>query len=361
MLALLSKPMAVSLPVVLLIMDWYPFKRIESLKSFMTAFIEKIPFLVLSLVSSLLTLLAQTAGGATELMEVLPLSTRLLVAARSVIIYLEKMVLPVRLLPYYPYPESVSLSSPEYILPVLLLLVITAVCLVAAGKRRLWLSVWSYYLITLIPVAGIVQVGEQAMADRYTYLPGLGPFLIAGLLAALFFGKSENLKGLTMIRKLSGIAAACVLILFLVSLTFKQIGLWQNSISLWTYVIEEEPGRVPLAYNNRGLAFSAGGQYPEAIRDFSEAIALDPYRYRPYNNRGEVLGKLGRFNEAISDYSAAIALNQNDAKVFVNRGLVYFSVGQDRLAAFDFERACELGDPFGCNLAQYIESMGHKQ
>ena len=73
------------------------------------------------------------------------------------------------------------------------------------------------------------------------------------------------------------------------------------------------------------------------------------------------MGKLGRFNEAISDYSAAIALNQNDAKVFVNRGLVYFSVGQDRLAAFDFERACELGDPFGCNLAQYIESMGHKQ
>ena len=294
-------------------------------------------------------------------MEVLPFSTRLLVAARSVIIYLEKMVLPVHLLPYYPYPENVSLSSPEYILPVLLLLGITSACLVAAGKMRLWLSVWSYYLITLIPVAGIVQVGEQSMADRYTYLPGLGPFLLAGLLAALFFGKGENLKGLSMIRKLSGIAAACLLVLSLAFLTFKQIGVWKNSISLWTYVIEEEPGRVPLAYNNRGLAFSAEGQYPEAIRDFSDAIALDPYRYRPYNNRGEVLGKLGRFNEALSDYSAAIALNQNDAKVFVNRGLVYFSDGQDQLAAFDFDRACELGDPFGCDLIQYVETAGQKQ
>ncbi len=114
-LALLSKPMAVSLPVVLLILDWYPFGRIQSLKTFRDSFVDKIPFIALSIVSSILTVLAQRAEGAVTAIEAIPLSTRMLVASKSLIAYLWKMLMPMHLIPYYPYPNDASLFSLEYL------------------------------------------------------------------------------------------------------------------------------------------------------------------------------------------------------------------------------------------------------
>ncbi|MGD0283667.1 MAG: hypothetical protein ABSB95_15050, partial [Dissulfurispiraceae bacterium] len=183
-LALLSKPMAVSLPAVLLILDWHPFNRISSVKSFLSAFLEKLPLIALSIVSSVLTVLAQKAEGAMQPFEVTPLSSRVLVAAESLLSYLWKMVWPVNLIPYYSYPGNVSLFSAEYFLSVIIVFGITAACLIMVKKQKLWLAAWGYYVITLLPVLGIVQVGGQAMADRYTYLPSLGPFILIGLIGA---------------------------------------------------------------------------------------------------------------------------------------------------------------------------------
>ena len=193
-LALLSKPMAVSLPAVLLILDWHPFNRISSMKSFLSALLEKLPLIALSLISSVLTVLAQKAGGALRTFDVIPLSVRVLVATESLMSYLWKMILPMNLTPYYPYPKNISLLSEECLLSVILVFGITAACIVMAKKQKLWLAVWGYYVITLLPVIGIVQVGIQAMADRYTYLPSLGPFLITGLGVAWVFKKTEALK-----------------------------------------------------------------------------------------------------------------------------------------------------------------------
>ncbi len=190
-LALLSKPMAVSLPAVLLILDWYPFNRIRSMKSFLSALLEKLPLIALSIVSSVLTVLAQKAGGAIRPFEVTPLSSRLLVAAESLLSYLWKMILPLNLVPYYPYPKNISLFSAEYLLSIILVTGITAACIVMVKKQKLWLAVWGYYVITLLPVIGIVQVGDQAMADRYTYLPSISPFLITGLGVVWCFEKGE--------------------------------------------------------------------------------------------------------------------------------------------------------------------------
>jgi hypothetical protein len=174
-LALMSKPMAVSLPFVLLILDWYPFGRITSLKTFRTSFIEKIPFIALSVVSAVLTILAQRAGEAVTAMETIPLSTRMLVAAKSLIAYLWKMILPMHLIPYYPYPSDASLFSIEYLSGIILVVGITAASIVMVKKQKLLLSVWVYYVVTLVPVLGLVQVG--AAMDRYTYLPGIDRFL----------------------------------------------------------------------------------------------------------------------------------------------------------------------------------------
>ena len=160
-LALLSKPMAVSLPAVLLILDWCPLGRIQSLTSFKAALVEKGPFITLSLLSSIVTIQAQKA--AMELMKVVPLSTRVLVAAKSLLAYVWKMIVPKNLIPYYPYPGDVSLFSAEYSLVIAGVLGITTVCVVFPGNRKFLLAGWSYYVITLLPVLGIVQ-------DMHAYL-----------------------------------------------------------------------------------------------------------------------------------------------------------------------------------------------
>ncbi len=383
-LALLSKPMAVTLPVVLLILDWHPFGRIHSRKTFLTACIEKLPFFLLSLASSLVTVLAQRAGGALSSVAFTPLPTRLLVAAEALIAYLGKMVWPLNLVPFYPYPETASFASWEYFVPVALTAGITTACIVYAQKRKVWLTAWGYYCATLIPVLGIVQVGGQSMADRYTYLPGLGPFFVMGLGTAWLWDKAHALKKPGPPVKLLGVMAAC-LVLLLSYATIEQTGIWKNSLSLWTYVISKEP-EVSLAYNNRGLTYDEMGRLDKAIEDFDRAIALDPSDHKAYTNRGMVFGKTGRFDKAIEDFEKAIALKPSDpeaynnlgiiyakaglvdkafeqfnkavrvkqdqAMAYYNRGLLYFRTGSKERAALDFQKACALGNDEACKALQ---------
>jgi len=302
-LALLSKPMAVTLPLVLLILDWYPLRRINSLKTFKTAFVEKLPFIALSIASSIATVLAQRAGGALETMEVTPLYTRMLVATKSLMAYLWKMVVPLDLNPFYPYPKEASLFSLEYIASIVLVVGITAMCIAAAGKRRLWLSVWGYYVIMLLPVLGIVQVGLQSMADRYMYLPSLGPFLLIGLAGARGWELIERQGKRRSAARILIVSSAVFVIVLLSYATFKQIGIWRSSIVFWSYVVEKEPERIPVAYYNRAIAFDKAGAPARAIADYDKAIALKPSDYKAFNNRGLVFEKMGLLDRAIMDYN----------------------------------------------------------
>ena len=341
-LALLSKPMAVTLPVVLLVLDWYPLQRVQSLKTFWPVFIEKIPFLALSLASSIVTILAQKAVGGLRSVEVIPLSSRLGVAAKSIISYLGKMVLPINLVPYYPYPQDVSLLSLEYITAIILISGITVACLAMVKKHKMLLSAWGYYVMTLIPVLGLVQVGSQSMADRYTYLPSLGPFIIAGTAAALGWEKMNKVKQGGMIVKLCGAAAALCVLISLSTLTFKQIGIWKNSVDFWSYVIKAEPERVPLAYNNRGLAFKDMGSYERAVEDYDKAIALKPSFYQAFANRGIAFKNMGRYERAVEDYDKAIALNPLYVLAYNNRGIAFKNMGRYERAVEDYDKAIAL-------------------
>jgi hypothetical protein len=389
-LALMSKPMAVTLPVVLLLFDWHPFYRIRSFKTFRAAFVEKLPFFLLSLASSIVTVFAQKAGGALSSSVMTPLPTRALVAAKALIAYFGKMVWPANLVPFYPYPETASVASLEYLVPVALVAGITAVCVVLAKKRKLWLTAWGYYCITLLPVLGIVQVGGQSMADRYSYLPSLGPFLITGLGAAWIWEKTYALKRTgPFVKLIAGIAAACLLF-FLSSATIEQTGIWKNSLTLWTYVITKDPA-VSFAYNNRGLTYDEMGRFDEAIADFDKSIALAPSDHQAYTNRGMLYGKIGQFDKAIDDFEKAIALDpshpeaynnlgiayaktglidkaieqfnktilidQGQAMAYYNRGLLYSRTGNEARAASDFRKACVLGNNDACNALQQRSSM----
>lgn len=336
-LALLSKPMAVTLPAVLLIGDWYPFNRVRSMRSFWSACIEKVPFFVLSLFSSVLTILAQKAGEAMAMMEIVPLSERMLVAAKSFITYPWKIVVPVNLIPYYPYPNNVSLYSLEYLSAVVLVAVITAACAGLAKKQKVWLSAWSYYVVTLLPVIGIVQVGGQAMADRYTYIPSLGPFLVIGVSLAWMSGKVNLVMKWDLRAKILSVVAALFFFVPVTYLTIEQLRIWKNGITLWSHVIEKQPSGIAHAYMNRGLTFVGKGQLDEAIKDFDKAVALNPSFYEAYSNRGGAFEKMGRLDRAVEDFNRAIALNPRYANAYFNRGVAYGKAGSydDSIASFN--------------------------
>jgi len=389
-LALLSKPMAVSLPLVLLILDFYPFRRIQSLGTFKPAFVEKLPFILLSLISSLLTIFAQK--GAIESADILPLSTRVLVAMNALIAYIWKMILPFNLSPIYPYPQNVFLLSIRYLLPTALVIAVTTIFIIIAKKKQLWLSVWGYYVVTLFPVIGIVQVGSQSMADRYTYLPSLGPFLVIGLGAAWVAGKLNRLEGWGFIVKSAYAALGILAFAFISYSTVKQIGIWKNCIIFWNHVIEKEPTRIPVAYNNRGACLSEIGQFDKAIEDFDKAIAINSSYSLAYNNRGKIFlqrgmvdwaikdfdkaialnpsfsiaynnramafSKMGQLDKAMVDYDKAIALNPSFQIAYYNRGLVHFRGHNKELTISDFQKACALGSEVGCKALQDLESMG---
>ena len=355
-LALLSKPMAVTLPVCLLMLDWYPLKRIRSFRTFRIAFVEKVPFFALSLASSLLTILAQAAGGSIVPIEYAPVSTRMLVASKALVVYLGKMTVPLNLVPFYPYPSGVSLLSLDYLFSVVLVLGITMVCIVVIKRHELLLSVWGYYVVTLMPVLGIVQIGNQFMADRYAYLPGLGPFFLMGLATAWLFEKVNALQRWSRPATLVCAAAAIGVLVSLSYLTVKQIGVWQNSIDLWTYVIKKEPVRAPLAYYNRGVYYAKKGQVDRALNDFTKTIILDPSDYQAYYNLGVLYGSTGLFDMAIECFSTAIMINQSYDMAYLNRGSYYARTGRMEQARADYQKACDLGNENGCRQVKLLQS-----
>jgi tetratricopeptide (TPR) repeat protein len=341
-LALLSKPMAVTLPVVLLILDWYPFQRIRTAKTFWYSFVEKLPFFVLSLISSVLTILAQQSGGAITDLERVPFLTRVLVAAKALIAYLWNMFWPLKLLPFYEYnPKSISFGSPEYLFAIVLVLGITTASIVIAKKQKLWLAAWGYYIVTLAPVIGIFQVGSQLMADRYTYLPSLAPFFLVGLLAARITEQVNTAnKQRAIARVVIGTAAVSVMV-FLSYLTVRQIAVWKDNVVMWSYVIEKDPAAVA-AYRKRGAFLQKKGQLDKAIQDYNAQINLEPYDGETYYDRGMIFQKMGQMEKAMEDYDKAISLNPRIPGAYNNRGVIHTITGAFDKAADDFSRLIAL-------------------
>jgi len=341
-LALMSKPMAVTLPVVLLLLDWYPFFKIRSFKTIKDALIVKLPFIVLSLISSIITIFAQQQAMVS--MDRAPIITRVLVAIHSLVMYLLKMIWPLNLEPFYPYPKAVSLLSVTYLFSIGLVVVITGVCFLILNKQRFLFTAWTYYVVTLLPVLGLVQVGIQSMADRYTYLPSIGPFLILGFGIAWI---SNKMSALIMRRKIVGfLSAVFIIILFVVviALTIKQIGIWKNGIIFWSYVIEKEPQSVPMAYCNRGVTYKTMGHLNEAIRDYDKAIALNPSFAKAYYNRGVALNGTGRADKAIADFDRTITLDPFHVNAYNQRGLLREKMGFRDKAVSDYNKAID-SDP----------------
>jgi tetratricopeptide (TPR) repeat protein len=342
-LGLLSKPMLVTLPLILLLLDYWPLNRfskqplasiawMKNLSIPARLIIEKIPLLLLSIVFCLLTVFAQSP----EMMPLkgYPFPLRVSNALVSCVIYLEEIFHPANLAPFYPYPASVPLY--ESAAALILLAVISLAAVFWRQKRPYLLVGWLWYLIMLVPVIGILQVGYQARADRYTYLPEIGLYvLIAWLLVELG----------TRLRNHRVILAAGTT-LFLAALMVNastQTEYWRNSESLWSRALACTQNNY-IAHNNLGLALAQKGDLDDAEAHFQKALAIYPYFAEAYNNLGDVCYDQRQWDNAIFAYQKAAEIKPDNTEIENNLGLAYAQNGQLDEAIVCFQKAVAI-DP----------------
>ncbi len=378
-LSLLSKPMAVTLPVVLLILDYYPLKRFGS-STIIKTIAEKAPYFLLGLGAALGALFSQSTGGAISSFEMFSASKRVALhlfnALYAYAFYIIKTLWPVKLAPLYPYTANPEILSFKYLGAAFLIIAITIVTIYYRKRSRLYIALWAYFIISLLPVIGIVQIGAQAAADRYTYLPSLALALPLGLAAGGAFALERGKR-----VRVAAVSVTALILVILTLLSIKQSAIWKDSLTLWNHELALYPNTVAGPYNNRGYAYRALGKYEEAIKDFTRAIEIDPYYRGAYNNRaysfqilgdydravsdftralklmpgdvwalnnrGAALGALGRLHEAISDFNAVIKINPRDAGAYINRATANAELGNYSSAIEDFKEAARLapGDP----------------
>lgn len=344
-LALASKTMAVTLPIVFLLLDYYPFGRIKNGKNLAVVIAEKIPFFLCSLFISLISVFAQNNLGALTPGKAMSLYERTLIAFRALALYLWKMLVPLQLNPIYLFPKNISVFSMEYPLEIVSVLGVSAACIyLFKKKKKVYLIAWGYYLITLLPVIGFVPICSFSMADRFTYLPSLGPFLMAGLAMAWLWKRIDHAGVNVTLARRSVIALAAMYFVFLSVLLVRQINVWNNSVTFWSQVIEKSPYEFPLAYSVRGLAYLEMGMYEQAINDCNKAIMIQPDYPQAYLNRARVYMATGRLAPAKEDLDKAIAFDGKYADAYSFRGQVHNAMGNLAAAIADYTSAVNI-DP----------------
>jgi len=323
-LALLAKPMAVSLPVVLFIMDFLHGRRLT-----LRGIARKIPFGIFAAADALLTVHAQHSSGAIRAVVEYPLADRIMNAFYSYAFYLLKTLMPSGLSPFYPYRPAVSSLSAASISAAAFFLTVTGLVIYlrrSKGRRPLPAG-WAWYVITLLPVIGIVQVGDQAAADRYTYLPLIGPVACAAAGLAWVVRKGAgDIRAQALLRSAAIIVsvAACIT---LAALTGRQIDYWRDSVSLWSRAAGEFPSGSPVVYAGLGYALIDQGRHEEALNACSKAAGLSPGYARALDCVGEANYAMERFKEAIHAYDAVLLIDPRDLQARMNRGLSYMGLG----------------------------------
>ena len=337
-LGLMSKPMLVTLPIVLLLMDYWPLRRLafaqprhstlNTQQSTLNRLIlEKSPLFALAAASCALTLIAQRSGGALGALKHYPIEVRIGNALVAYVSYIGKMIWPRGLVVIYPHPGD---SLPAWqALSAGALLVGLSVLIFRAGRSRPYLTIgWLWYLITLVPVVGFVQVGVQAMADRYTYVA------LIGLFVAIAWGVPDLLTRDVEARKparhaprepdrATALAALSVLtIVALTTCTWFQVKHWKNGIALFEHALEFTSKNY-IAHSGLGIAFANQGRTDEAIAHLREALLIDPTYDKAHNNLGLALAKQGKLEEAIAHYETAMRINPNDPDPHNNLGNAY--------------------------------------
>lgn len=353
-LGLMAKPMVITLPFALLLVDYWPLNRpapADGSKGTSVAklLLEKIPLLALSAASAAITIYAQRAGGATRGFGTpIPMSQRLANAIVSYATYLWKAVWPARLAVFYPHPEG---ALPIWKVAVAaLVLIVISLAVWHWRERRYLVAGWLWFLGTLVPVLGIVQVGRQAMADRYAYIPFLGLFVMVVWLAADSLAPRRTPSAQWILA-----AAASVAIIAYGCVSFVQIGYWQTSDSLFTHAIEVT-GRNGVAEENLGVAMLQVGR-PDLAFDHLKAAADDmPDFSTAHYDYGTVLQQAGRADKALHEYALALQFTgdaEEAARIHNNVGSIMLQRNSIDDALREYNTALQLdpNQPSSCSAA----------
>jgi tetratricopeptide (TPR) repeat protein len=330
-LSLLSKSMAVSLPFVLLLMDYLMGRKIDKKN-----LLEKMPFFILSAI-----FLCSAYFSKQDPMNQGPhytLVQSILGPAYNICFYLVKTIFPVHLCALYSTGEHDAGLTVKMALSAILLCGIAI--LVYRSRRSSKIVVFSalFFLVTLLPVLQIVSSGGWTnVADRYTYVPLIGVYFLIATGYSLLFKKASENNATVRTAKVIGSMAIIVL---LSCMTYNRCGVWHDGFTLWNDVIKTDPSAV--AYTNRGFAYASEHNYTRAVGDYNQAIDLNPAYAPIYNNRGNAYSALGDNALAIKDYNQAIAIDPRYAQAFGNRGIAYKTLGDFDRAVEDFSQAIRL-------------------
>jgi Flp pilus assembly protein TadD len=326
-LGLMSKPMLVTLPFVLLLLDWWPLKRFE-FSTVSRLVLEKLPFFLLSAASCVATIFAQQEA----VRSMVPLAERLGNASVSCVTYLVQMVLPENLAAFYPYPLNLPVGQVAG--AGVLLFSITLPVFFAARKFPYFLVGWLWYLGMLVPVIGLVQVGDQSHADRYTYLPQIGLYLII----------AWAVKDLTISwrhrRELAGMAA-CGMMAVLMVCAWKQTRYWRDGESLWRHALTCTSGNYT-AHNNLGYILAAQDRTAEAIGHYQKALEIYPDYAEADINLGRLFLDEGKLDEAEECFHRAIKIKPGSAEAYNDLGILLAGQGKTAGAIQHYQKAIQL-------------------
>ena len=354
-LGLMTKPMLVTMPCVLLLLDYWPLKRFqlsqpggdtpattvifeEQGAPFLRLLLEKTPFFALAAASSIVTFLVQKSGGAVSALDVYPVKIRIANALVSYVSYIGQMVWPRGLAVFYPHPGT---HLPGWhAVGAGLLLACISIAVIRAARRHPYLAVgWLWYLGTLVPVIGLVQVGAQAMADRYTYVPLIGLFvIIAWSIPDLLAGNHYRKIVLSM-------AVGTVLLALTVS-SWLQVQHWKNNLTLFKHALKVTAKNY-VAHDSLGNALAQQGKVEEAIDHYYEALKIKPNLVNLHNNLGVALLEQRKVKEAMSHYDIALRLNADYAETYNNFGVAWFTVGEFDKAIAHYHEALRLDPAYG--------------
>ena len=367
-LGFFAKPMIVTLPGMLLLLDYWPLERLRTRAQLGRRVMEKWPLIALSIVFCLVTWWAQKIGGAIQPIDAVPMRQRLANAWVSYAAYLGKMLWPRGLA--IPYPMRENLPAWKVAGAIFLIVALTVAAVELARRGRKYVAVgWFWYLGTLVPVIGIVQVGDQAMADRYSYVPLIGPFLI------IAWGAIELTRRIGRIGATALAAAAVACLVALCLITWIQIGHWRDTNTLFTHSVTVNANnwlawhQLGLYYVSRNQLDAADAMYQRALRlrpnssvvnynyannlarqgrldeaeaHFQRALKTHPDFARALNNYGNLLIRQNRLHDAFDRFSAAVAADPNFAEAHANLGWMLLGAGQIDNAEREFREAVRL-------------------
>ena len=330
-MGLMAKPMLVTLPLVLLLLDYWPLGRMTGKRRDLFTrwgpLWDKLPLGLLALASAVITIYVQAAGGATSTLERLPLGTRTANALIAYVAYIGKALWPQALA--LPYPYRLEVLTPLRVSAAALLLAAITIAAVVSARRRPYLLVgWLWYVITLLPVIGLVQVGSQAMADRYTYVPLIGLSIIVAW-------------GLPHHRAVAAVVLGVVLALAV--RCYVQVGYWRDTVTLFSHGVAVTRDNAT-AHNVLGLGLAATGRNDEALAHYRQAVAILPSHIDANVNLGAALARNGLTDDAIARYEIALRQAPDDPTILGNLAAAYIAQGRMKEAAIRLSRAL-VADP----------------